>query len=70
MLQLSLVPAYALTVHKTQALSIKHLVLGCVVLSCTRASLHVSLSKRALRRSGAARETDTQCVICVVGAGG
>ena len=70
MLQLSLVPAYALTVHKTQALSIKHLVLGCVVLSCTRASLHVSLSKRALRRSGAARETDTQRVICVVGAGG
>ena len=30
MLQLSLVPAYALTVHKTQALSIKHLVLGCL----------------------------------------
>ena len=29
MLQLPLVPAYALTIHKTQALSIKHLVLGC-----------------------------------------
>ena len=34
MLQLPLVPAYALTVHKTQSLSIKHLVLGCAVLSC------------------------------------
>ena len=30
LLQIQLVPAYALTVHKTQALSIKHLVLGCV----------------------------------------
>ena len=30
LLQIPLVPAYALTVHKTQALSIKHLVLGCV----------------------------------------
>ena len=30
---LRLVPAYALTVHKTQALSIKHLVLGCVALN-------------------------------------
>ncbi len=28
MLQLCVVPAYALTIHKTQALSIKHLVLG------------------------------------------
>ena len=28
LLQLCVVPAYALTVHKTQALSIKHLVLG------------------------------------------
>jgi hypothetical protein len=32
MLQLPLVPGYALTVHKTQSLSIKHLVLGCVAL--------------------------------------
>ena len=30
MLQLPLAPAYALTVHKTQALSIKHLVIGCL----------------------------------------
>ena len=30
MLQLPVVPSYALTVHKTQALSIKHLVLGCL----------------------------------------
>ena len=30
MLQLPLVPAYALTVHKTQALSIKHRVNGCL----------------------------------------
>jgi len=28
MLQLSIVPAYALTIHKTQALSIKHIVRG------------------------------------------
>ena len=30
LLQIPLVPAYALTVNKVQALSIKHLVLGCV----------------------------------------
>jgi hypothetical protein len=36
MLQLPLVPAYALTVHKTQALSIKHLVLGCDALKLRR----------------------------------
>ena len=30
MLQLCIVPAYALTVHKTQALSVKHLVTGCL----------------------------------------
>ena len=35
MIQLPLVPAYALTIHKTQALSIKHLVLGCAGLSCS-----------------------------------
>ena len=29
MLQLSVVPAYSLTIHKTQALSIKHVVRGC-----------------------------------------
>ena len=36
MLQLCVVPAYALTIHKTQALSIKHLVLGvpCVGREC------------------------------------
>ena len=28
--QLPLMPAYALTVHKTQALSIKHIVRGCI----------------------------------------
>ena len=36
MLQLPLVPAYALTVHKTQALSIKHTVLGCDALKLHR----------------------------------
>ena len=30
LMQLCVVPAYALTVHKTQALSIKHLVLGAL----------------------------------------
>ena len=30
MLQLPICPAYSLTVHKTQALSIKHLVIGCL----------------------------------------
>ena len=30
LVQLPLIPAYALTVHKTQALSIKHIVRGCI----------------------------------------
>ncbi len=30
LLQLPVVPSYALTVHKTQALSIKHLAKGCL----------------------------------------
>ena len=30
LLMIPIVPAYALTIHKVQALSIKHLVLGCV----------------------------------------
>ncbi len=30
LLQLPLVPCYALTIHKTQALSIKHIVRGCL----------------------------------------
>ena len=30
MLQLCIVPSYALTIHKTQALSIKHFVIGCL----------------------------------------
>ena len=59
MLQLSLVPAYALTVHKTQALSIKHLVLGCVALSFIRALLHAILLRETLKSGGAVRETDT-----------
>ena len=29
-LQLPIVPSYALTIHKTQALSIKHVVRGCL----------------------------------------
>ena len=33
MIQLPVVPAYALTVHKTQALSIKHRVNGCLEVS-------------------------------------
>ena len=55
----SLVPAYALTVHKTQALSIKHLVLGCVALSFTRALLRVIILRKALKRVGATGLTDT-----------
>ena len=66
LLQLPLVPAYALTVHKTQALSIKHLVLGCVALSFARALLHVILLRRAQKSGGAARETDTWCVIVLL----
>ncbi len=30
LVQLPLIPAYALTVHKAQALSIKHIVRGCI----------------------------------------
>ena len=42
MLQLPLVPAYALTIHKTQALSIKHRVNGCLE------ATELSLDKRWL----------------------
>ena len=69
MLQLPLVPAYALTVHKTQALSIKHLVLGCVGLSSTRALLHAILLRRVLKGVGVQQERRRQCVTCVVEAG-
>ena len=55
MLQLSLVPAYELAVHKTQALSIKLLVLGCVALSPTHALLHVMMLGKAPKRGGATR---------------
>ena len=39
LLQLPIVPAYALTIHKTQALSIKHRVNGCLEASFPRANL-------------------------------
>lgn len=52
MLQLPLVPAYALTVHKTQSLSIKHLVLGCAVLSCTPACVLLCMCVCLCFRSG------------------
>ena len=42
---LRLVPAYALTVHKTQALSIKHLVLGCVALSLRARTLRHTVGR-------------------------
>ena len=45
MLQLPLVPAYALTVHKTQALNIRHLVVGCASLSYK--TLHIAVPARA-----------------------
>ena len=45
MLQLSLVPAYALTVHKTQALSIKHLVLGCLEGCFAQGHVYVLVSR-------------------------
>ncbi len=38
MLQLPIVPAYSLTIHKTQALSIKHEVAGCLEGVFARAS--------------------------------
>ena len=65
MLQLPLVPAYALTVHKTQALSIKHLVLGCVALSCTRASLRShSVKEGAEEGWSCKRDGHTVCCLC------
>ena len=63
MLQLSLVPAYALTVHKTQALSIKHLVLGCVALSFTRAFFACHFLKET-QRWGCKRDGHIVCYSC------
>ena len=48
MLQLCVVPAYALTVHKTQALSIKHLVLGCLEGVFALGQVYVLMSRVAL----------------------
>ena len=48
MLQLCAVPAYALTVHKTQALSIKHLVLGCLEGVFALGQVYVLMSRVAL----------------------
>ena len=45
MLQLSLVPAYALTIHKTQALSIKHVVCGCLEGIFAWGQLYVLISR-------------------------
>ena len=41
LLQLPIVPSYALTVHKTQALSIKHVVRGCLE-GAVRLAEHIS----------------------------
>ena len=45
LLQLPLVPAYALTVHKTQALSIKHQVIGCLEGVFAHGQLYVLISR-------------------------
>ena len=45
MLQLSLVPAYALTIHKTQALSIKHVVRGSLEGIFAFGQLYVLISR-------------------------
>ena len=45
MLQLSLVPAYALTIHKTQALSIRHIVCGCLEGIFAWGQLYVLISR-------------------------
>ena len=45
LLQLPLVPAYALTVHKVQALSIKHVVQGCLEGIFAHGQLYVLLSR-------------------------
>ena len=45
LLQLPLVPAYALTVHKTQALSIKHQVIGCLEGIFAHGQLYVLISR-------------------------
>ena len=45
LLQLSLVPAYALTIHKTQALSIKHVVCGCLEGIFAWGQLYVLISR-------------------------
>ena len=45
MLQLSVVPAYALTIHKTQALSIKHVVCGCLEGIFAWGQLYVLMSR-------------------------
>ena len=48
LLQLCVVPAYALTVHKTQARSIKHLVLGCLEGVFALGQVYVLMSRVAL----------------------
>ena len=48
LLQLCVVPAYALTVHKTQTLSIKHLVLGCLEGVFALGQVYVLMSRVAL----------------------
>ena len=45
MVQLNLVPAYALTIHKTQALSIKHVVCGCMEGIFAWGQLYVLISR-------------------------
>jgi hypothetical protein len=71
MLQLPLVPAYALTVHKTQALSIKHLVLGCVGLSFTRVwcAARQSVKESAAEGWSCKRDGDIVCYLRCRGGG-
>ena len=45
LLQLCVVPAYALTVHKVQALSIQHLVFGCLEGTFAQGHVYVLVSR-------------------------
>ena len=45
LVQLPLIPAYALTVHKTQALSIKHIVRGCIEGVFAQGQVYVLISR-------------------------
>ncbi len=49
LLQLCVVPAYALTIHKVQALSIAHLVIGCLEGVFAMGQVYVLISRVTAR---------------------